>query len=149
MQPMPLTLLLLSQRDVQQAVSMPEAIEMMRLAFGQLAAGEAVMPMRISISVDRYGGTAHFMPPSSKQRRPGKPSSFRAPGTRSADHSAGMSDAETDINRHHERLPDGAGTVLPPVATDRRRPGERVVCSAPTSGATRSVAAVRGLTRSG
>ncbi len=59
---MPLSLRLLSERDVRQAVTMPEAIEAMRLAFGQLSAGEAVAPVRTAIAVERHGGTALFMP---------------------------------------------------------------------------------------
>ena len=59
---MPLPLRLLSESDVRRAVIMPEAIEAMRLAFGQLSAGEAVAPVRTAISVEPHGGTALFMP---------------------------------------------------------------------------------------
>jgi len=59
---MPLPLRLLSESDVRRAVTMPEAIEAMRLAFGQLSAGEAVAPVRTAISVEPHGGTALFMP---------------------------------------------------------------------------------------
>jgi len=52
----------LSKQDVQQAVPMWEAIEIVKGAFAQLSTGKAVVPVRIHLPVDRHEGVALFMP---------------------------------------------------------------------------------------
>jgi len=52
----------LSQNDVQQAVSMREAIEIVKGAFAQLSAGEAVVPVRTQLPVEPHNGITLFMP---------------------------------------------------------------------------------------
>jgi alanine dehydrogenase len=52
----------LSKQDVQQAVPMREAIEIVKGAFAQLSAGKAVVPLRTQLSVDRHEGVTLFMP---------------------------------------------------------------------------------------
>ncbi|MGQ0604391.1 MAG: ornithine cyclodeaminase family protein [Anaerolineales bacterium] len=56
---------LLSANDVRAALPMPKAIEAMRLAFGQLSAGQAVMPLRSRLHTD--DGLTLFMPAYLKQ----------------------------------------------------------------------------------
>jgi len=53
---------LLSKADVQRAVPMREAIEIVKGAFAQLSAGRAVVPLRTQLPVDRHQGVALFMP---------------------------------------------------------------------------------------
>ena len=53
---------LLSRADVQRAVPMREAIEIVKGAFAQLSAGKAVVPVRTQLPVDRHEGVAIFMP---------------------------------------------------------------------------------------
>ena len=53
---------LLSKADVQRAVPMREAIEIVKGAFAQLSAGKAVVPVRTQLPVDRHEGVAIFMP---------------------------------------------------------------------------------------
>ncbi len=52
----------LSKQDVQQAVPMREAIEIVKGAFAQLSAGRAVVPLRTQLPVERYEGVTLFMP---------------------------------------------------------------------------------------
>ncbi len=52
----------LSRQDVQQAVPMREAIEIVKGAFAQLSAGRAVVPLRTQLPVERHEGVTLFMP---------------------------------------------------------------------------------------
>jgi len=52
----------LSKQDVQQAVPMREAIEIVKGAFAQLSAGKAVVPLRTQLPVERHQGVTLFMP---------------------------------------------------------------------------------------
>ncbi len=52
----------LSKQDVQRAVPMREAIEIVKGAFAQLSAGKAVVPLRTQLAVDRHEGVTLFMP---------------------------------------------------------------------------------------
>jgi alanine dehydrogenase len=52
----------LSKQDVQQAVPMREAIEIVKGAFAQLSEGKAVVPLRIQLPVERHEGVTLFMP---------------------------------------------------------------------------------------
>ncbi|MDY7040296.1 MAG: hypothetical protein SVX38_05495, partial [Chloroflexota bacterium] len=56
------TLRVLSKKDVQQAVSMARAIEIVKRAFAQLSSGKAVVPIRTQLPVDRHQGVTLFMP---------------------------------------------------------------------------------------
>jgi ornithine cyclodeaminase/alanine dehydrogenase-like protein (mu-crystallin family) len=51
---------ILSADDVKKALPMPKAIDAMRIAFGQLSAGQATLPLRPQISTDN--GDTLFMP---------------------------------------------------------------------------------------
>jgi ornithine cyclodeaminase len=51
---------ILSESDVRSAITMRQAIEAMREAFGQLAAGEATVPLRTSLETEK--GVTLFMP---------------------------------------------------------------------------------------
>jgi len=53
---------ILSKQDVQQAVPMREAIEIVKGAFAQLSAGKAVVPLRTQLSVEEHEGVTLFMP---------------------------------------------------------------------------------------
>lgn len=52
----------LSQNDVRRAVSMAQAIEIVKGAFAQLSAGQAVVPIRTQLQVARHEGITLFMP---------------------------------------------------------------------------------------
>jgi alanine dehydrogenase len=52
----------LSKQDVQQAVLMREAIEIVKGAFAQLSARKAVVPLRTQLPVERHDGVTLFMP---------------------------------------------------------------------------------------
>jgi len=52
----------LSKQDVQRAVPMQKAIEIVKGAFAQLSAGKAVVPLRIQLPVERHEGVTLFMP---------------------------------------------------------------------------------------
>jgi ornithine cyclodeaminase len=52
----------LSKQDVQQAVPMREAIEIVKGAFAQLSAGKAAVPLRTQLPVERHEGVTLFMP---------------------------------------------------------------------------------------
>jgi len=52
----------LSRNDVRQAVSMAQAIEIVKGAFAQLSAGQAVVPIRTQLEVARHEGITLFMP---------------------------------------------------------------------------------------
>jgi alanine dehydrogenase len=53
---------LLSKEDVRGAITMAQAIEVVKEAFAQLSAGKAVVPLRTPIEVVRHQGTVLFMP---------------------------------------------------------------------------------------
>lgn len=52
----------LSRQDVRQALSMREAIELMRQAFVQLAQGKAVVPVRMTVEMEPEQGRVLLMP---------------------------------------------------------------------------------------
>jgi alanine dehydrogenase len=52
----------LSQNDVRQAVSMAQAIEIVKRAFAQLSADKAVVPIRTQLEVKSHEGITLFMP---------------------------------------------------------------------------------------
>jgi len=52
----------LSQNDVRRAVSMAQAIVIVKGAFAQLSAGQAVVPIRTQLAVARHDGFTLFMP---------------------------------------------------------------------------------------
>jgi alanine dehydrogenase len=52
----------LSKQDVQRAVPMREAIEIVKGAFAQLSEGKAVVPLRTQLPVERHEGVTLFMP---------------------------------------------------------------------------------------
>jgi alanine dehydrogenase len=52
----------LSGADVRQAITMSETIEIIAQAFAQLSAGQAIVPDRIALSVERHNGVPLFMP---------------------------------------------------------------------------------------
>lgn len=53
---------ILSGQQIRQAVSMKEVIDAMQVAFVELSAGRAEMPIRSHISIEKPEGTALFMP---------------------------------------------------------------------------------------
>jgi ornithine cyclodeaminase len=53
---------ILSAADGRAALDMPQAIALMREAFGELSAGRATMPERTVVPVEAVGGTTLFMP---------------------------------------------------------------------------------------
>jgi alanine dehydrogenase len=53
---------ILSEADVRQAVTMAEAIQAVREAYVQLSAGQAVVPLRTPVPVDKREGVTLFMP---------------------------------------------------------------------------------------
>ncbi|MBN1137595.1 MAG: hypothetical protein JXM73_13490 [Anaerolineae bacterium] len=53
---------ILSEADVRQAVTMAEAIQTVREAYIQLSAGQAVVPLRTPLPVDKRQGVTLFMP---------------------------------------------------------------------------------------
>ena len=55
-------LTVLTRADVQQAVSMAQAIEAVKSAFAQLSAGRANVPLRIQLLVPKHEGVTLFMP---------------------------------------------------------------------------------------
>jgi ornithine cyclodeaminase/alanine dehydrogenase-like protein (mu-crystallin family) len=56
------TLRFFSAEDVERAVSIREAIGLVRAAFIELSAGQAYVPLRTKIDVDRHAGTVLYMP---------------------------------------------------------------------------------------
>lgn len=52
----------LSQDDVRRAVSMAQAIEIVKGAFAQLSAGKAVVPIRTQLEIAQHEGVTLFMP---------------------------------------------------------------------------------------
>jgi ornithine cyclodeaminase len=52
----------LSGADVRRAITMAEAIQAVKEAYIQLSAGQAVVPLRTPVPVDRRGGVTLFMP---------------------------------------------------------------------------------------
>ena len=55
-------LCVLSGKEVRQALPMRQAIEAMKSAFAQLSAGQADVPLRVALDVDRHNGVTLFMP---------------------------------------------------------------------------------------
>jgi len=55
-------MLILSHRDVRQALPMREAVEAMKRAFAQLSTGQAEVPLRVPVHVPRHNGLTLFMP---------------------------------------------------------------------------------------
>lgn len=53
---------MLSKADVQEAITMGQAVEIVRQAFVQLSTGQAVVPIRIHLPVERHKGVTLFMP---------------------------------------------------------------------------------------
>ncbi len=53
---------ILSRKDVQDAVSMPQAIDTVKQAFISLARNEVVLPLRTQVPVREYEGVTLFMP---------------------------------------------------------------------------------------
>jgi ornithine cyclodeaminase/alanine dehydrogenase-like protein (mu-crystallin family) len=53
---------ILSRADVQKAITMREAIEIVKDAFAQLSNNEATVPLRVPIHVPQHAGTTLFMP---------------------------------------------------------------------------------------
>jgi alanine dehydrogenase len=53
---------ILSREDVRQAVSMAEAIEAVKVAYAQLSAGQATVPLRTPIDLPAHAGITLFMP---------------------------------------------------------------------------------------
>lgn len=53
---------ILTRTDVQQAISMRDAIQVMKDAFAQLSANETVAPLRLNIPIEQYNGITLFMP---------------------------------------------------------------------------------------
>jgi len=52
----------LSGADVRKAITMGQTIEIVARAFAQLSAGQAIVPDRIALSVERHNGVPLFMP---------------------------------------------------------------------------------------
>ncbi len=53
---------ILSRADVQQALAMPQAIQVMQDAFARLSNHQATVPLRSQLAVPQYNGVALFMP---------------------------------------------------------------------------------------
>ena len=56
------TLRVLSREDVRRALPMREAIEAMKRAFAQLSQGQAQVPLRVPLPVEKHNGVTLFMP---------------------------------------------------------------------------------------
>jgi len=55
-------LCILSRKDVRRALPMRQAVEVMKRAFAQLSTGQAKVPLRVPLQVDRHNGLTLFMP---------------------------------------------------------------------------------------
>ncbi|MBI5652343.1 MAG: hypothetical protein HZC40_18145 [Chloroflexi bacterium] len=53
---------ILSRPDVQRALSMRDAIAIVRDAYAQLSAGQATVPLRVPIPIEQHNGVTLFMP---------------------------------------------------------------------------------------
>src|SRR5262245_60955422 len=53
---------LLTRSDIQQSISMREAVEVVKLAFGELSTGRADIPLRTALSLPKHDGVTLFMP---------------------------------------------------------------------------------------
>src|SRR5574337_488084 len=53
---------ILSRSDVQRALSMKDAIAMVRDAFAQLSSAQATVPLRVSVPIQKRDGVTLFMP---------------------------------------------------------------------------------------
>ncbi|HEU4532635.1 MAG TPA: hypothetical protein VFS00_00910, partial [Polyangiaceae bacterium] len=56
------TTLILSAADVRSLLSMPEAVRAVELAFAEHASGRALMPPKVYLSLEAYGGDFRAMP---------------------------------------------------------------------------------------
>lgn len=52
----------LTRQDVEKVLTMPEAIDVVEEAFRRLATGDVLMPQRVGIGVEKYGGWGAVMP---------------------------------------------------------------------------------------
>ena len=57
-----MTILILSRADVRRLLPMRQAIEAMKRAFAQLSTGQANVPLRVPLQVNRHNGVTLFMP---------------------------------------------------------------------------------------
>src|SRR5262244_1939749 len=53
---------LLTRSDIQQSISMREAVEVVKRAFGELSTGHADIPLRTVLSLPKHDGVTLFMP---------------------------------------------------------------------------------------
>ncbi len=53
---------LLTRSDVQRAITMPEAVELIRRAFSELSTGQATVPLRIALPQEQHDGVTLVMP---------------------------------------------------------------------------------------
>ena len=53
---------ILSRADVQRAISMKDAIPIVRDAFAQLSNGQATVPLRVLVQIEKHDGVTLFMP---------------------------------------------------------------------------------------
>ncbi|MCL4395890.1 MAG: hypothetical protein M1482_13985 [Chloroflexi bacterium] len=53
---------ILSRADVQRAISMKDAIAIVRDAFAQLSSGQATVPLRVPVPIQKHDGVTLFMP---------------------------------------------------------------------------------------
>ena len=53
---------ILTRADVQHALSMKDAIAIVRDAFAQLSSGQATVPLRVSVPIEKHDGVTLFMP---------------------------------------------------------------------------------------
>ena len=53
---------ILTRADVQQSISMRDAIQVMKDAFAQLSANETIAPLRLNIPIEKHNGITLFMP---------------------------------------------------------------------------------------
>ncbi len=53
---------ILSRADVQRAISMKNAIAIVRDAFVQLSSNQATVPLRVAVPIEKHGGVTLFMP---------------------------------------------------------------------------------------
>src|SRR5262245_16123237 len=53
---------LITRSDIQQSISMREAVEVVKRAFGELSTGRADIPLRTVLSLPKHDGVTLFMP---------------------------------------------------------------------------------------
>ena len=61
-------MLVLTRSQIRELVPMPDAIELMKVAFAELSAGRTISPLRTVISLPDREGDALFMPASVSKR---------------------------------------------------------------------------------